>query len=167
MTPIDTPQGSWNQAFWSLLLAKVLLGKDEVAGSNPAISSIKPVRNDWFSYAFGRFLQDLMVAPCKSETSSVRWTGFVRRNVSFCCFQTPENHCAIGIFSHLCLSVQMSVQDHKPVRWGRRCLQFLPDPSHNACPAPLETCGFIQHRKEGIKPADAAQGNGFKRRVNK
>ena len=34
------------------------VGKDEVAGSNPAISSIKPVRNDWFSYAFGRFLQD-------------------------------------------------------------------------------------------------------------
>ena len=33
------------------------LGKDEVAGSNPAISSIKPVRNDWFSYDFGRFLQ--------------------------------------------------------------------------------------------------------------
>ena len=36
----------------------IIIGKDEVAGSNPAISSIKPVRNDWFSYAFGRFLQD-------------------------------------------------------------------------------------------------------------
>ena len=34
-------RGFWNQAFWSLLLAKVLLGKDEVAGSNPAISSIR------------------------------------------------------------------------------------------------------------------------------
>ena len=33
----------------------IIIGKDEVAGSNPAISSIKPVRNGWFSYAFGRF----------------------------------------------------------------------------------------------------------------
>ena len=38
-------RGSRNQAFWSLLLAKVLLGKDEVAGSNPAISSIEILQN--------------------------------------------------------------------------------------------------------------------------
>jgi len=35
-------------------LCKIAFGKDEVAGSNPAISSIETVRNGGFSYAFWR-----------------------------------------------------------------------------------------------------------------
>ncbi|MBQ8707834.1 MAG: hypothetical protein IJ523_07095 [Succinivibrionaceae bacterium] len=48
-----------------------MIGKDEVAGSNPAISSINPVRNDWFSYVFGHFSAFFRLLPCKEMTSSV------------------------------------------------------------------------------------------------
>ena len=39
------------------------VGKDEVAGSNPAISSMKTVRNDGFSYVLGPNLQDWKFNP--------------------------------------------------------------------------------------------------------
>ena len=45
----------------------IIIGKDEVASSNPAISSIKPVRNDWFSYAFWGVFAGFGVESCKNE----------------------------------------------------------------------------------------------------
>ncbi len=48
-----------------------ILGKDEVPGSNPAISSIKPVRNGWFSYVFSHFSASFGLSTCKTMTSSV------------------------------------------------------------------------------------------------
>jgi len=57
------------------------VGKDEVAGSNPAISSIKTVRNDGFSYDFGRFLQDWQTNPANLLISHPK-TGFLSHNPS-------------------------------------------------------------------------------------
>jgi hypothetical protein len=74
-----------------------MIGKDEVAGSNPAISSIKPVRNDWFSYAFGVIFASFGLQSCKLMTSSL---FFVRISSA----AIPETPCAARLFGHFFVS---------------------------------------------------------------
>ena len=45
------------------IFGSVIIGKDEVGGSNPPISSMNPARNCRISYCFGAGLQDFMVFP--------------------------------------------------------------------------------------------------------
>ncbi|MBQ9944051.1 MAG: hypothetical protein IJO67_06775, partial [Clostridia bacterium] len=78
------------------------LGKDEVADSNPAISSRETVRNDGFFVVLGLILQDFSLLLANLGYLVCQDGHFVNKGVTFSRKKVPEKPCAIrvcGLFS--------------------------------------------------------------------
>lgn len=77
-------------------------GKDEVAGSNPAISSRETVRNDGFFVVLGLILQVLSLLLANLGYLVCQDGHLVNKCVTFSGKKVPEKPCAIrvcGLFS--------------------------------------------------------------------
>ena len=74
------------------------LGKDEVPGSNPGISSREPVRNDWFFVVLGSISARTGAVSCKLQDLAPDFPVFVTSAVTFRLLKAPCNPVISTVF---------------------------------------------------------------------